>query len=372
MLQKREYKVYRFKNIENTIIYVGFTGKEVHERFDEHCKDKYWINDVVEVEECIIENEAQARINEMYYINALKPIFNKKDKFEGAVRTKLRPRDKKFNHSFYVIEGRVTTCIPKTNDDHLLVSFVQINGHHIGLYYDSYLNFYFSANDICKAFNVSNKYLSKVIRNNNDFIRSSYNIIKSGKEKEQSIYLCNNKGLTALIALSKEKGIKEYTRQLINLWTKASSAINDINKLYYLDNSLKRLAGERYDNKFIKRRLIFQSLFHNKDINNIINGYNLAVEKYDMLFPIEILSADIFSMIEDIVNEYNVSYKDVVTDFCEYIKIKHKLNFWSIRSKSIEKTDNDPLPLHVIIALNKEILYEPFINFYEYHINKVA
>lgn len=372
MLKKRDYKVYRFKTIDDTIIYVGFTGKEVIERFGEHCKDKYWINDVVEVEECVVENEAQARINEMYYINAMKPIFNKKDKFEGTVRTKLRPRDKKFSHSFYVMEGHVTTCIPKTNDDHLLVSFVKINGHHIGLYYDSCLNFYFSANDICKSFNISNKDLNKVMRNNNNFIRSTYNVTKNGAEKIQSIYLCNIEGLTALTALSNEAGAKGYISQLITMGTKASSAVNDVNKLFYLDGSLQKLSGERYNNSFIKRRLIFQSLYSENDINNVIRAYNETVKEYDMLFPIEVMAADLFSMIEDLVNEYNVSYKDVVTDFSDYLKKEHQLNYWSIRSQSIAKSESDSLALHFIIALNESVLYEPFLNFYNYYINKAA
>lgn len=372
MLKKRDYKVYRFKTIDNTIIYIGFTGKEVQERFNEHCKDKYWINDVVEVEECVIENEAQARINEMHYINSLKPIFNKKDKFEGAIRTKLRPKDKKFNHSFYVLEGHVTTCIPKTNDDHLLVSFVKMNGCHIGLYYDSSLNFYFSANDICKTFNINNKDLNKVMRNNNDFIRSTYNIIKNGTEKKQNIYLCNIKGLIALISLLNEADIKGFIKPLITIGEKASSVINDINKLYYLDNSLQNLSGERYNNSFVKRRLIFQSLYNENDINNTIDTYNEKVKEYDMLFPIEAMAADIFSMIEDLVNEYNVSYKDVIADFTEYIKKEHKLNYWSIRSKSMAQTNNNLLAFHFVIALNEDILYEPFMNFYNYHMSKAA
>lgn len=372
MLQKRDYKVYRFKTIDGTIVYIGFTGKEVVERFDEHCKDKYWINDVVEVEECIVENEAQARINEMYYINSMKPIFNKKDKFEGAVRTKLRPKDRKFNHSFYVLDGKVTTCIPKTEDDHLLVSFIKINNQHIGLYYDTELNLYYSANDICNALDINSKDLNKVMRNNNNFIRSSYNILKSGIEKIQSIYLCNTEGLIKLLALSNISGIENHSRQLLDLGKKALSVVGNINTLYYLDGSLQKLSGERYNKKHIKRKLIFKSLTSNNDINNIVKDYNNTVKAYDKLFPIEIMAADIFSMIEDIVNEYNVSYRDVITDFSQYVEGNYGFNYWSLRAKSMTKTNNSYLALHYVIALNEDTLYEPFMLFYNHYINKAA
>ena len=371
MLKRREFRVYRFKTMNKTIIYVGYTGKEIIDRFSEHSKDKYWINDVAEVEECIIENEGQARIVEIQYINMLKPLFNKKDKFPGAVLSKLRPRDKKFNHSFFVFNGTATKCVPKTNDDHTVVGLLTVAGDHIGQYYDGYLNLYYSANDICTILDINKKDLVKLAKDNKNFTKTSYDICMTGKDKTQDLYLCNHNGVKEILSISKSSN----TLACKNL-IEVSAFNNDINYLYpdnrtkkelfvFLKDGLSNIEGVKANDKDIRRRLIFKSISCNKDIKDVVEDYNKEMSIYNSQAHIEPFASDIFAMIEDLLNEYGSSYKDFLYSFSEYLKENHDTNFWSINASTKKKHDNPNLKAHYVIALNEETLYEPFFLYYE-------
>lgn len=375
MMKRREFKVYRFKTINKTIIYVGYTGKATLDRFFEHTKDKYWIHEVSEVEECIIENEAQARLVEMHYINSLKPIFNMKDKFAGAIQSKLRPKDKKFTHSFFVINGVPTTCATKTNDDHTLVNFISLKDYHIGMYYDSFLNLYYSATDMCKALNISNKELKRLANNNNSFIQTSYNTMNKGKEVINTLYLCTYDAIRDIIALSNSElanlcksklSISRRSGDISIMFPNEEEALS-IKILY--DNNLQHLSGDRYNDSDIKRRLVFRSFNCNKSINNVVEEYNKSMATYDIKFPAEVLACDIFSMVEDLSNEYGSSYKDVFSDFNDYLVENHDMNFWQYNSSTKKRFNDNTLQSHFIVALNKEVLYDAFVEFYENSLN---
>ena len=343
MLKRRDFKVYRFKTINKTIIYVGYSGKSTIERFSEHVKDKYWINDVTEVEECIIENEAQARLVEMYYINSLKPIFNAKDKFAGAIQSKLRPQDKKFTHSFYVLNGIATSCVAKTNDDHTLVNIVPVNDAHIGMYYDSYLNLYYSASDICNILKIKSKDLINLAKNNTMFIKTSYDYMHKGKDKTSDLYLCTYDAIDSILALSNSE-LKNQCKNRLSI----SRRCADINSIYrdpeealtvktIYDEQLRFLSGDRYEDSDIKRKLVFKALNCDRGMESIVDSYNKQMNTYDIKFPAEVLACDIFSMVEDLSNEYNLSYKDVFSEFNEFL-IKYKnLNFWKINNSTKKK-----------------------------------
>lgn len=378
MLKRRDFKVYRFKTMNKTIIYVGYTGKAIIERFLEHAKDKYWINEVVEVEECTIENEAQARLVEMYYINSLKPIFNSKDKFAGAILSKLRPQEKKFTHSFYVLNGTATTCVARTNDDYTLVNFIQVVDTHIGMYYDSFLNLYYSANDICKALDIKSKDLINLAKNNDMFIKTSYDYVHKGKDKTSDLYLCTYETIDSILALSNSE-FKAQCRNRLSI----SRRCADIAVIYKnpeealsvkttYDEQLRFLSGNRYKDSNIKRRLVFKALNCDRGMEVVVHSYNQQMNTYDIKFPAEILACDIFSMVEDLSNEYNLSYKDVFSEFNEFL-IKYKnLNFWQINNSTKKKFKDFSLQSHFIVALNKDLLYNHFLEFYDKNIENAA
>ena len=378
MLKRRDFKVYRFKTINKTIIYVGYSGKSTIERFSEHVKDKYWINDVTEVEECIIENEAQARLVEMYYINSLKPIFNAKDKFAGAIQSKLRPQDKKFTHSFYVLNGIATSCVAKTNDDHTLVNIVPVNDAHIGMYYDSYLNLYYSASDICNILKIKSKDLINLAKNNTMFIKTSYDYMHKGKDKTSDLYLCTYDAIDSILALSNSE-LKNQCKNRLSIsrrWADINSIYRDpeealtVKTIY--DEQLRFLSGDRYEDSDIKRKLVFKALNCDRGMESIVDSYNKQMNTYDIKFPAEVLACDIFSMVEDLSNEYNLSYKDVFSEFNEFL-IKYKnLNFWKINNSTKKKLNDYTLQSHFIIALNKDILYNHFLEFYNKNIESAA
>lgn len=378
MLKRRDFKVYRFKTINKTIIYVGFTGKTIMERFLEHAKDKYWINELAEVEECIIENEAQARLVEMYYINSLKPIFNAKDKFAGAIQSKLRPQDKKFTHSFYVLNGVATTCVAKTDDDHTLVNFISVNDSHIGMYYDSYLNLYYSANDICNILNIKPKELSDLAKNSEMFIKTSYNYMYKGKDKKSALYLCTYEAIDSILALSNSE-LNDRLKSRLSISRRGA----DINYTYAdpeealalktnFDKELQLLSGDRYEDSHIKRRLVFKALNCDKGMGVIVSSFNDKTKTYDIKFPAELIACDVFSMVEDLSNEYNLSYKDVFTEFNDFLVKDKNMNFWHINNSTKKRLNDYTLQSHFIVALNKDILYDYFIEFYNKNLENAA
>lgn len=378
MLKRRDFKVYRFKTINKTIIYVGYSGKATIERFAEHVKDKYWINDVAEVEECIIENEAQARLVEMYYINSLKPIFNAKDKFAGAIQSKLRPQDKKFTHSFYVLNGTVTSCAAKTNDDHTLVNIIPVADTHIGMYYDSYLNLYYSASDICNILKIKSKDLINLAKDNDMFIKTSYDYMHKGKDKTSDLYLCTYEAIDSILALSNSE-FKNQCKNRLSISRRGA----DINLIYrdpeealavktIYDEQLRFLSGDRYEDSDIKRRLVFKALNCDRGMEVIVDSYNKQMSTYDIKFPAEVLACDVFSMVEDLSNEYNLSYKDVFSGFNEFLIEYKNLNFWKINNSTKKKLNDYTLQSHFIVALNKDTLYNHFLEFYNKNIESAA
>lgn len=374
MLKRRDFKVYRFKTKDQTIIYVGYTGKETQERFLEHVKDKYWIHEVAEVEECIIENEGQARLVEMHYINSIKPIFNYKDKFDGAIKSKLRPRDKKFSHCFYVLNGVPTTCVPKTNDGHTLVNFITLEGSHIGIYYDDYLELYYSATDICNLLDVKKKDLSNLANNNEDFIKTSYDYMQKGTDKTGDLYLCNYEGVLELTKLSSSP-LASPCKNKITL----SRRTADINVVYrdedealsakmLFDEGLRYLSSDRYNDSDTKRRLVYRALNTNRAMGTVVSTYNKEVAVYDFKISAEKLSCDIFALAEDLSNEYGSSYKDVFADFSKYLDEKYEINLWKSINSTKKHSGIDKLPPHFVVALQKDKLYQPFLDFYNMYI----
>lgn len=369
MLKRKVHKVYRFKTIDQTIIYVGYTGQETVDRFAGHRRDKYWINEVAIVEECIMENEAQARNVEFMYINLLKPIFNSKDKFPGTVGSEIKPKYKKFSNAFYVLEGRPTSCIPAFGKEYTLVDFFKINGIDVGMYYDSSLNLYFSATDMCKALDIPQIKLNNILSDN--FIRQKYNTINKGTERTRVAYLCNYQGAIELLNLGKEPTNTRTCRYQIE----ASYAATDIHVRYqnpkvvediktFFLIGLGQLDGKRYESTHVNRRLAYKSLKENKHINDVVVEENAKMAMYNAKFPLEKKSADIFAMFEDFEIEFNTSYKEVITDFARYLKEKHNMNFWSKKEKLKKLHNVEDIQPHVVIAMAEDELYTPFMEYY--------
>ena len=92
--------------------------------------------------------------------------------------------------------------LAELNDDDTLVNIVPVNDAHIGMYYDSYLNLYYSASDICNILKIKSKDLINLAKNNTMFIKTSYDYMHKGKDKTSDLYLCTYDAIDRILALS--------------------------------------------------------------------------------------------------------------------------------------------------------------------------
>lgn len=76
--------VYRFKDINDNVIYIGYTGQQLSERINQHWTkghlDKKCYDSVVRIEYQKYKTKSDAQIMEVIYINKYKPFYNKLNK----------------------------------------------------------------------------------------------------------------------------------------------------------------------------------------------------------------------------------------------------------------------------------------------------
>ena len=84
---------YRFKDINNNVIYVGFTGQTMAERMNQHFTKghlpKECYKSVASIEYMKWKTKSDAQVMEVYFINKYKPKFNKLNKKSDALTINL-------------------------------------------------------------------------------------------------------------------------------------------------------------------------------------------------------------------------------------------------------------------------------------------
>lgn len=78
----KKYFVYRYLDKDNNVIYVGLTARPLKKRVREHKVEELNL-ETVKIQYIILPNEAQMRQRELYYIDAYKPKYNKRDVHSG-------------------------------------------------------------------------------------------------------------------------------------------------------------------------------------------------------------------------------------------------------------------------------------------------
>ena len=75
---------YRFKDINNNVIYVGFTGQTMAERMNQHFTKGHLsaecYKSVASIECMKFKTKSDAQVMEVYFINKYKPKYNKLNK----------------------------------------------------------------------------------------------------------------------------------------------------------------------------------------------------------------------------------------------------------------------------------------------------
>lgn len=370
MFKKSEHKVYKLRTIDKTVIYVGRTGRSVQERFSEHLRDKFWISEVEEVEECYIGSESDASITENIYINKLKPIFNKKDKFTGHTKTKPEPAFKKFSHSFYVFNKKITTCVPTFEEGYTLVDVIKINGKDVGVYYDECLNPYFSATDLASALNIDKKTFRNV---NKDLLKKvSYEIMNLGRRKMLTSSLCNIEGVKEISRLCSNEIVgRAAYKQLYNIYKKSdmvymygNHATAETVKEDFL-YAMIALPDDRYNDSHTKRRLAYKSNTQDIPMQDVVFEFNQSISKYLERVELESFSCEIFGMIEDIVVEHSTEYRYVSDTFIKKLKEKG-INMFKIKGSIAKQYKMNPkdITLHFAVSARRDELYDDFMDFY--------
>lgn len=90
--------VYRFKNSQEEVIYVGYTGQTLERRMQQHWEKghlpKECYNQVSKIEYMKYKTKADAMIMETYFINKYKPIYNKQNKQMDNITIQLNVDEK--------------------------------------------------------------------------------------------------------------------------------------------------------------------------------------------------------------------------------------------------------------------------------------
>lgn len=76
--------IYRFKDINDNVIYIGYTSQQLSERMNQHFSKghlpKQCYSNVARIEYQKYKTKADAQIMEVIYINKYKPLYNKLNK----------------------------------------------------------------------------------------------------------------------------------------------------------------------------------------------------------------------------------------------------------------------------------------------------
>ena len=104
---------YRFKDIYDNTIYIGYTGQKMSERMNQHFTKghlpKECYSNVAKIEYIKWKTKSDAQVMEVYFINKYKPKFNKQDKRSDALTIQL---DEKEWKTYQVLKKQVEKNTP--------------------------------------------------------------------------------------------------------------------------------------------------------------------------------------------------------------------------------------------------------------------
>lgn len=99
---------YRFKDIYDNTIYIGYTGQKMSERMNQHFTKghlpKECYQSVAKIEYIKWKTKSDAQVMEVYFINKYKPKFNKQDKRSDTLTIQL---DEKEWKTYQVLKKQV-------------------------------------------------------------------------------------------------------------------------------------------------------------------------------------------------------------------------------------------------------------------------
>lgn len=85
--------VYRFKDVYDKVIYVGYTGQTLDKRIGQHFEKghlpKQCYSSIARIEYIKYPTKSDAMIMETYFINKYKPVYNKLNKQNDAITLNL-------------------------------------------------------------------------------------------------------------------------------------------------------------------------------------------------------------------------------------------------------------------------------------------
>lgn len=88
---------YRFKDIYDNTIYVGYTGQQMNDRMHQHFTKghlrKECYQSVAKIEYIKWKTKSDAQVMETYFINKYKPKFNKQNKRSDALTIQLEEKE---------------------------------------------------------------------------------------------------------------------------------------------------------------------------------------------------------------------------------------------------------------------------------------
>ena len=104
---------YRFKDIYDNTIYIGYTGQKMSERMNQHFTKghlpKECYKSVAKIEYIKWKTKSDAQVMEVYFINKYKPRFNKQDKRSDALTIQLEEKEWK---TYQVLKKQVEKNTP--------------------------------------------------------------------------------------------------------------------------------------------------------------------------------------------------------------------------------------------------------------------
>ena len=104
---------YRFKDIYDNTIYIGYTGQKMSERMNQHFTKghlpKECYKSVAKIEYIKWKTKSDAQVMEVYFINKYKPRFNKQDKRSDALTIQLEEKEWK---TYQVLKKQVENSTP--------------------------------------------------------------------------------------------------------------------------------------------------------------------------------------------------------------------------------------------------------------------
>lgn len=104
---------YRFKDIYDNTIYIGYTGQKMADRMHQHFTkghlSKECYKNVAKIEYIKWKTKSDAQVMETYFINKYKPRYNKQNKRNDALTIQLEEKEWK---TYQVLKKQVENSTP--------------------------------------------------------------------------------------------------------------------------------------------------------------------------------------------------------------------------------------------------------------------